>query len=71
MVREELEGISDDIITTELGIQLTEGDTASKGSHSLPHVIAVNRGALSRGSREYKSIECIPQAELQDLHGTF
>ena len=47
VVREGLEGISDDIITTELDIELTEGDTASKGSQSLPRIMAVNRGALS------------------------
>ena len=52
MVREELEGISDDIISTELDIQLTEEDTASKGSQSLPHIMSLNRGAPSCGSRE-------------------
>ena len=31
MVREELEGVSDDVISTELDIELTEGVTASKG----------------------------------------
>ena len=38
MVREEHEGISVDVITTELDIELPEGDTASKGSQSLPHI---------------------------------
>ena len=52
MVREEHEGISVDVITTELDIELPEGDTASKGSQSLPHITAVNRGALSCDSRE-------------------
>ena len=52
MGREELEGISDDVITTKLDIELTEGDTASQGSQSLPCTTAVNRGALSCGSRE-------------------
>ena len=52
MVREELEGISDDVITTELDIELTERDTASKGSQLLPRITAVNRGALPRDSRE-------------------
>ena len=49
--REELEGISDDVYTTELDMELTEGDTASKGSQSLPRTTAVNRGALSCDSR--------------------
>ena len=39
-------------ITSELDIELTEGDTASKGSQSLPRITAVNRGALSCDSRE-------------------
>ena len=51
-VREKLEAISDDVITTELDIELTEGDTASKGSQSLPHITAVDTGALSCDSRE-------------------
>ena len=37
----------------------------------MPHIMAVNRGALSRGSREYKSVKYVPRTELQDLHGTF
>ena len=52
MVTEELEGISDDAITTELDTELTEGDTASKGSQSWPRITAVNRDALSCDSRE-------------------
>ena len=52
VVREELEVISDDVIITEQDIELTEGDTASKGSQSLPRITAVNRGALSCDSRE-------------------
>ena len=71
VVREELEGISDDIFTTELDIELTEGDTASKGSQSLPRLTAVNRGVLSCGSREVQNIECVPQTELLDLQETF
>ena len=56
VVREELEGTSDDVITTELDIELTEGDTASKGSQSLPRIAAVNnRGALSCDFREEAS----------------
>ncbi len=47
VVRTELESISNDIITTELDIELTEGDIASKGSQSSPCIMAVNRGALS------------------------
>ena len=50
VVREELEGICDDNITTELDIELIEGDTANKGS--LHHITAVNRGAFSCNSRE-------------------
>ena len=53
VVREEPEGISDDVITTKQGIELTEGDTASKGSQSLPRITAVNRGALSCDSEKY------------------
>ena len=52
MVREKLKGISDDVIMTELDIELTEGDTASKGSQLLPRITAVIRGALSGDSRE-------------------
>ena len=64
------EGISDDVITSELDIEL-KGDTASKGSQSLPHIMAENRGGLSSDSREVqKHRKCIPQTELQDLHGT-
>ena len=49
VVREELDGISDN----QAGhIELTEGDTASKGLQSLPDITAVNRGALSCDSRE-------------------
>ena len=47
VIRKKLEGISDNVIITELDIELTEGDTASKGSQSLPRLMAVNRGALS------------------------
>ena len=50
--REELEGISGDVITTELYIELTEGDTVSKGSQSFPCITAVTRGTLSCNSRE-------------------
>ena len=57
MVREELDGISDNAITTELDIELTEGDTASNGSQSLPHITAVNRGALSCDSREVQKLD--------------
>ena len=46
-VREILEIISDDVITTVLDIELTEEDTASKGSHFLACKMAVGRGALS------------------------
>ena len=52
MVRKELEVIYDDVITTELDLKANEGDTASKGSQSLPRIMAVNRGALSCDSRE-------------------
>ena len=52
VVREELQGISDDVITTEQDIELTEEDIASKGSQLLGHITAVNRGALSCDSRE-------------------
>ena len=40
------------VITTKLNIELTEGDTASKGSQYLPRIMAVNRGALSCVSRD-------------------
>ena len=40
---EELEGISDDIITNNLVIELSEGDTASNGSQLLPCIMVVNR----------------------------
>ena len=56
MVREEHEGISDNVITTELDIELTEGVTASKGSQSLPRIMAVNRSALSCDSREVQKV---------------
>ena len=49
---EELEGKSDDVITTELDIELTERDTASKVSQSLTRITAVTRGAFSCDSRE-------------------
>ena len=48
MVREELEGISDD----QAGHRANRGETASKGSQSLPHITTVNRGALLCDSRE-------------------
>ena len=50
---EVLEITSDDVTTTALDIELTEGDTASiKGSQFLAYIMAVNRGALSFYSRE-------------------
>ena len=52
VVREELEGLSDDVITTEWDIELTERDAASNRSQPLPHIMAVKRGALSCDSRE-------------------
>ena len=57
VVREELEGISGDIITTELEIKLTEGVTGSKGSQSFAHLVAVNRGALSCDSSEAQKFQ--------------
>ena len=38
VVREELEGIPVDVITTKQDIELTEEGTASKGSQSLPQL---------------------------------
>ena len=52
VVREELEGVSKDVIITELDIELTEGDTASKGSQSLPRITAPNSDALPCNSKE-------------------
>ena len=70
MVREELEGISDDVITTELDIELTQGDTVSKGSQSLPRITAVDTGALSCDSREVQKSNAF-LGQLKDFHGTF
>ena len=67
VVREEHEGISDDVITTELDIELTEGDTASKGSQSLPRITAVNRGALSRDFREVQMRRMCPSDRTAGL----
>ena len=55
LVREELVGISDVVITTELDIELTVGDSASKESQSLPRLKALNRGAFSNNSREVQN----------------
>ena len=52
-------------------IEKTEGDTASKGSKSFPHIMAVKKVHLHLIPEKYKSVECIPQTELQNLHGTF
>ena len=49
---EELECISDDVIINNLVIELSEDDTASNGSQSLPCIMVVNNsGELSCDSR--------------------
>ena len=52
VVREVLEIISDDVITTVLDNRITEGDTASKGSQFLACITTVSRGALSCDSEQ-------------------